>query len=107
MAHGSRPLLKKGQVAHVTIKLISGLPSLRKGEALEVVLAAIKRVNQGGLIRIVEFSIQSNHVHLIVEAPPSLALGLSSPLQASQHAPKFDACNRGIEWSPLDGETLG
>ena len=64
----------------MTIKLISGLPSLRKGEALEVVLAAIKRVNQGGLIRIVEFSIQSNHVHLIVEAANSadLSRGMAS-----------------------------
>ena len=80
MAHGSRPLLKKGEVAHVTIKLKAGLPSLRKGEALEVVLAAIRRVNAGGVIRIVEFSIQSNHVHLIVEASNSadLSRGMAS-----------------------------
>ena len=80
VAHGSRPLLKKGEVVHVTIKLEGGLPSLRKGEALAVVLAAIERVNKGGVIQIVEFSIQSNHVHLIVEASSSadLSRGMAS-----------------------------
>ena len=80
VADGSGPQLKKGQVAHVTIKLNAGLPSLRKGEALAVVLAAMERVNQGGVIRIVEFSIQSNHVHLIVEAGNSadLSSGMAS-----------------------------
>ena len=80
MPHGSRPRLTKNEVAHVTVKLVAGLPSLREGEALGVVRAAIGRVNQGGVIRIVEFSIQSNHVHLIVEAGNSahLSAGMAS-----------------------------
>lgn len=78
--HGSRPELKNGNVAHVTIKLKEGLPSLRMGKALQVVLAAIERVNQGEWIRIVHFSVQSNHVHLIVEAKNSadLSRGMAS-----------------------------
>ena len=80
MPHGSRPRMKKSDVAHVTIKLKKGLPSLRGGEALAVVLAAIRRVNQGERIQIVEFSVQSNHVHLIVEAANSadLSRGMAS-----------------------------
>ncbi len=80
MAHGSRPEMKKGEVAHVTVKLVAGLPSLREGEALEVVRNAIGRVNRGGRIRIVEYSIQSNHLHLIVEAENSadLSRGMAS-----------------------------
>ncbi len=80
VAHGSRPELKKGDVVHVTVKLKGGLPSLRRGKALEVVLAAIERVNEKGLVRIVEFSIQSNHVHLLVEASNSadLSSGMAS-----------------------------
>ena len=80
VAHGSRPEMPKGSVAHVTIKLKAGLPSLRKGEALAVVRAAIERVNAGKKIRIVEYSIQSNHVHLIVEAANSadLSAGMAS-----------------------------
>ena len=47
---------------------------------LAVVLAAIRRVNEGGVIRIVEFSVQSNHVHLNVEASNSaeLSRGMAS-----------------------------
>lgn len=80
VAHGSRPELKKGDVVHVTIKLKGGLPSLRQGKALDVVLAAIERVNRKRLIRIVEFSVQSNHVHLLVEASKSadLSSGMAS-----------------------------
>ena len=80
VAHGSRPELKKGNVAHVSIKLKDGLPSLRNGEALAVVMAAIERVNEGEWIRIVHFSVQSNHVHLIAEADNSahLSRGMAS-----------------------------
>ena len=78
--HASRPELKKGNVAHVTIKLRADLPSLRKGEAFTVVRAAIGRVNGGDLIRIVEYSIQSNHVHMLIEAANSadLSRGMAS-----------------------------
>jgi REP element-mobilizing transposase RayT len=64
----------------VTIKLKGGLPSLRRGEALDVVRAAIGRVNQGDHVRIVEYSIQSNHVHMLVEASNSadLSKGMAS-----------------------------
>ena len=78
--HGSRPEVKKGEVVHVTVKLKRGLPSLRRGEALNVVRAAIGRVNQGAAIRIVEYSIQSNHVHMLIEASNSadLSRGMAS-----------------------------
>lgn len=41
---------------------------------------AIGRVNRGGLVRIVEYSIQSNHVHMLVEACNSadLSRGMAS-----------------------------
>ena len=80
VAHGSRPELKAGNVAHVTVKLKAGLPSLRRGKPLSVVLAAIGRVNEGEWIRIVHYSIQSNHLHLIVEASKSahLSRGMTS-----------------------------
>jgi REP element-mobilizing transposase RayT len=78
--HGSRPKLRKGDVVHVTVKLKKGLPSLRYGEALKVVRGAIGRVNQGDRIRIVEYSIQSNHLHMLVEASNSahLSSGMAS-----------------------------
>ncbi|QDV05413.1 Transposase IS200 like protein [Planctomycetes bacterium Poly30] len=70
----------KGGVAHVTIKPKKGFRSLRMDEEMAVVKAAIARVNRGGLVRIVEFSVMSNHVHLIVEAENSgdLSKGMAS-----------------------------
>ncbi|WP_419190715.1 transposase [Saltatorellus ferox] len=67
-------------MAHVTIKLKRGFRSLRKKEEMAVLRAAIARVNQGELVRIVEFSVMSNHVHLIVEAENSgdLSKGMAS-----------------------------
>ena len=80
MPHSSRPELKKGNVAHVTIKLRAGLPSLRSAKPLDVVRAAIGRVNGKGLVRVVEYSIQSNHVHMLIEASNSadLSRGMAS-----------------------------
>ena len=72
--------MAKSGVAHVTIKLKKGLKSLRRKEELAVVMAAIARVNGGGRVRIVEFSIMSNHVHMLVEARNSadLSKGMAS-----------------------------
>ena len=72
--------MKGTDVAHVTIKLIKGLPSLRSTEASEVILEGIRRVNEKGVVRIVHYSIQSNHVHMLVEAENSadLSKGMAS-----------------------------
>ena len=72
--------MAKSGVALVTIKLKKGLKSLRRTVELAVVMAAIARVNAGGDVRIVEFSIMSNHIHLIVEARDSahLSKGMAS-----------------------------
>ena len=72
--------MAKSGVALVTIKLKKGLKSLRRTVELAVVMAAIARVNAGGDVRIVEFSIMSNHIHLIAEAKDSarLSKGMAS-----------------------------
>ena len=55
--------------AHITIRAANGLPSLRQqavAKAIGHVIRTMRTVRED--FRIVEFSIQSNHVHLIVEA---------------------------------------
>ena len=55
--------------AHITIRAALGLPSLRQqvvAQAIGHVIRTMRAVRDD--FRIVEFSIQSNHVHLIVEA---------------------------------------
>ena len=58
---------------HVTIRVVPGLPSLRtRGifPALRRALAAASRTH----FRIAHFSVQANHVHLLVEAEGTTAL---------------------------------
>lgn len=72
--------MRKSDIAHVTVKLKKGLPSLRGREERAIVEAAIARVNGGKDFRIVEYSIQSNHIHLVVEVSNSadLSRGMTS-----------------------------
>ncbi len=52
---------------HVTLKLQPGLPSLRLKEPFELFREALVRAQAQGL-RVIHYSVQSNHVHLILEA---------------------------------------
>jgi REP element-mobilizing transposase RayT len=65
---------------HVTLKLKAGLPSLRRRQALAVLVAAFTAVNERANFRLVHYSVQSNHVHLICEALDrrELARGIQS-----------------------------
>ena len=55
---------------HVTLRARRGLPPLREAFLVRVARAAIRSANQawGETFRIVHFSVQNDHVHLIVEA---------------------------------------
>ena len=65
----------------VTVKLVRGMPNLRTRPAERRITACI-RAAQRGDFRIVHYSIQSNHLHLIVEAEDgaSLASGMKGLL---------------------------
>ncbi len=52
---------------------MSGLPSLRSMEVFPAVVSAL-RASQGTAFRVLHFSVQDNHVHLLVEAFDSAAL---------------------------------
>lgn len=73
VSHRTRPRLKHYTPALVTLRLRADLPSLRDYG----VLAVVKDARQKSAcedFRIVHFSIQSNHLHLIVEAKGNAAL---------------------------------
>jgi REP element-mobilizing transposase RayT len=53
---------------HVTLKLRSGLPSLRRGSPHSVLIAAFAAMRGREDFRLVHYSIQSNHLHLLCEA---------------------------------------
>src|SRR6185436_16442073 len=59
---------------HVTLKLARGLPSLRRRREHAVLLQAFALAGARGGVRVVHYSAQSNHVHLICEARDRRAL---------------------------------
>lgn len=67
VAHAKRGVHRASHPVHVTMRLKEGLPSLRSQQAFAVVKESLRR-SQKDDFRIVEFSVLSNHLHLIVEA---------------------------------------
>ena len=71
--HLRRPALKARHPAHVTLRLLAGLPSLRRHAPAAALKAAFAAAQRPGF-RLVHYSIQGNHLHLIVEASDGAAL---------------------------------
>jgi len=71
VAHTSRPQHQGRHPVHVTLRLKHGLPSLRQQRLLrlfaEVLQAQRKRAYRDDF-RVVHFSLQATHVHLVIEA---------------------------------------
>ena len=59
---------------HVTLRLREGLESLRRRQAYAVVCQALCKGKEYGEFRLYQFSVQSNHLHLIVEASDRVSL---------------------------------
>lgn len=64
----------------MTLRFRAGLPSFRGDELFAVVLRALTESAFGLFFRIVDFSVQKNHLHLLVEASDtrSLTTGMKS-----------------------------
>lgn len=80
--HRARPVFATRYPLHITTRFVRGLPSARRGIVFRVIRVAFrdKKVREG--FRLVHFSVQSNHLHLLVEAVDNghLARGLQSVL---------------------------
>jgi hypothetical protein len=72
--HVRRPALTATNPLHVTLRITEGLPSMRE----PVLLARIRRALRHGKdrfgLRVVHYSVQGNHLHLIVESSTRRAL---------------------------------
>ena len=78
VSHAARPALSAHHPVHATVRLRAGLPSLRRDSTRAVVERAIAAGSGRAGFRLTEYSLQSNHLHLIVEADArsSLARGM-------------------------------
>lgn len=74
VAHSARPVLSSHHPVHVTLRLMDGLDSLRRRDNYLVVREALRagRAREG--FRLVQFSVLSNHLHLVCEGSDRLGL---------------------------------
>ena len=73
VSHAKREEFTKEEPLHVTLKLTEDLPGLREKKSFRCLAAKLQDGQKEGF-RIVHFSVQSNHVHLIIEAAGADAL---------------------------------
>jgi len=72
--HRRRPLHHGGQPVHVTLRAVRGLPSLRRARLFPALRRGLGAAS-AATFRVVHYSVQANHVHLLVEAEGTRALG--------------------------------
>jgi REP element-mobilizing transposase RayT len=68
VSHAKRAPHRKDEPMHVVVRLVEGLPSLRQEREYQVVLEAFRRCKERDSFRITQYSVLSNHVHMIIEA---------------------------------------
>ncbi len=73
-SHRTRPYHDPRHPAHVTLHATRGVPSLRAARVFPAIRAAIARAQRGSVFRICYSSVQSTHVHLLIEATSREAL---------------------------------
>jgi putative transposase len=78
VSHCSRPEHKKQHPVHVTLRAARRLPSLRKQAVFMAIRRAFTRTARAWF-RLIHYSVQADHIHLLVEADDkvSLSRGLS------------------------------
>jgi REP element-mobilizing transposase RayT len=74
MSHAKRPKLHRRYPVLLTLKLRDGLRTLRSDDAHAAIQRALAASSERGELRVIEYSVQSNHLHLIAEATDERAL---------------------------------
>jgi REP element-mobilizing transposase RayT len=74
VAHSKRPALKPSHPTHVTLRIEAGLENLRNRRECETVRNALVAGADRFGMRLVEFAVLSNHMHLVCEAADEQAL---------------------------------
>ena len=108
VSHLRRPAHKAAHPLHISIKVLPDVPNLRQPRLVRVITHAMRQVHsvqQGdasrGAFRIVEFSVQDTHVHLLAEAADQRAMssGMASLAiriaLAIKRVPGRDCCSGG------------
>jgi REP element-mobilizing transposase RayT len=74
LPHGARERVGRSQPVHVTLRMADYVWNLRSERSYAVIHVALEAARRRPDARVVHFSIQGNHVHLILEADGTRAL---------------------------------
>ena len=78
--HEQRKRVNGNEPMHVTMRIVRGLPSMRKKQTYAIVKMAIEIASKREDFAVVQYSVQRDHLHLMIEADgnASLARGIQS-----------------------------
>ncbi len=74
LPHGAREKVRPYQPVHVTLRVAERVWNLRSERSYAVIHGALEATRRRTDVRVVHYSIQGNHLHLIVEASGTRAL---------------------------------
>ena len=75
ISHRARPVFDGGRSpVHVTLRMARTTPNLRSQRGFRCVEHALREEARRGELRVVHYSVQGNHVHLVVEADDRVVL---------------------------------
>ena len=74
VSHRARPLHVARYPLHAVLRTRPDVPALRKRTVMEELREALRAGGVRGTFRLVHYSVQGNHLHLVVEAQDKLAL---------------------------------
>ena len=74
VSHAARPRFDKAAAVHVTLRVAEHVWNLRSGRAFRAIQACFEGALGRFGLRLIQFSVLGNHLHLIVEADSSDAL---------------------------------
>jgi REP element-mobilizing transposase RayT len=69
-----RPFFSRNTPAHVTLRVLDDVPNLRSSRRFAVIRRSFAAARGLHGLRLTQFTVMSNHLHLIVEADSSAAL---------------------------------
>ncbi len=73
--HASRPSFSRHHPSHVTLRVRPGVPSLRSARLVRDLERSLREAKERAGFRVVAYSIQRDHLHFLVEADDTRALG--------------------------------
>jgi REP element-mobilizing transposase RayT len=73
--HASRPSFSRHHPSHVTLRVRPDVPSLRSGRLVRELERSLREAKERAGFRLIAYSVQRDHLHLLVEAENPRALG--------------------------------